>query len=247
MEGMSNSGLRVLGLVKEYTPFNSVLDVGCGQGAWLAAAESLGAQRVKGFDGDWVSADALRSPNIEFEAVNLDQSIPELEEKFDLAMSLEVAEHVSEANAKNFVDLLCKASDTVLFGAAIEHQGGVNHINEQRQSYWIDLFAKNGYRCFDVLRPVVWNDSSVEVWYRQNTFLFVGPENRSISIQDLEAAEKPIPDVVHPDLFASKMPDEIELPDTSIEQLANNPDFRFLFKTFSRYLRATGRRLRGKL
>jgi len=36
------------------------VDVGCGQGTWLAAFRALGIEDVDGFDGAWVRQDALR-------------------------------------------------------------------------------------------------------------------------------------------------------------------------------------------
>ena len=54
IEGMSQSAAIVLGLLYEYYKPQSVIDVGCGPGAWLAAAESLGAITLKGLDGEWV-------------------------------------------------------------------------------------------------------------------------------------------------------------------------------------------------
>lgn len=42
-----------------------------------------------------------------------------LNRRFDLALSLEVAEHLPKKSAEIFVDTLCKLSDTIIFSAAI--------------------------------------------------------------------------------------------------------------------------------
>lgn len=92
---------------------------------------------------------------------------------FELAQSLEVAEHLYQEYAPNFVKLLTSLSDVVLFSAAIPYQGGVHHVNEQPPAYWAELFAKEGYVCIDCLRERIWEDDSISTWYRQNIMIFV--------------------------------------------------------------------------
>lgn len=221
--GMSGSANIILGMVyKLYQP-KSIIDVGCGQGAWLAAAEALGSTILKGLDGDWVNKEQLFSRNIDFTPVQLDKPLPKLNEKYDLCISLEVAEHLPEENAENFVDLLCQASDTILFGAAIRYQGGTNHINEQWQSYWIELFKSRGYQCIDCIRGAIWNNHSVEWWYKQNTFLFIGPNNKNLKVDQLKALEKPIYDVAHPVNYENKV------------RPVNDPSFHFCKDCFNRW------------
>lgn len=106
--GMSDSAKIILSLIYEHYSLESVIDVGCGQGAWLKLAESLGSKTLKGIDGDWVNTERLLSKNIEFTAVKLNNSKPTINRKYDLCISLEVAEHLSEDNAENFVQLLCE-------------------------------------------------------------------------------------------------------------------------------------------
>lgn len=197
--GSIRSAQIILGLLFKFYQPQSVVDFGCGVGGWLAAAEALGSKTLKGFDGDWVPKESLFSKNIDFVPVNLEEEF-EIERRYDLAMSVEVAEHLSETRAKPFVDMLCKASDVVLFGAAAKGQGGTNHINEQWQSYWINLFHSNRYDCFDIFRGVIWDNDQVDWWYRQNIFLFVNrdTQNTGLNLEMLKAKERMIPDVVHP-------------------------------------------------
>jgi SAM-dependent methyltransferase len=204
--GMSHSATIVLGQVYKLFSPKSVIDIGCGQGAWLSAAESLGATTLKGHDGDWVIRKNLFSKNIDFVPANLADSLPKLNMRYDLCISLEVAEHLPEERAESFVDLLCLSSDTILFGAAIRYQGGTNHINEQWQSYWIKLFNARGYECIDCIRGAIWNDMSVEWWYKQNTFIFIGPNSMlQPRTEELRASERPIFDVAHPINYENKI------------------------------------------
>ena len=228
-EGMANSAKKVLDLLyKLYQP-KSVIDIGCGRGAWLAVAESLGSTKLKGMDGLWVKKRELLSKNIDFEAVDFERSVPEIEEKYELCISLEVAEHITEYNARKFVDTLCKASDIVLFSAAIAHQGGMNHVNEQWQSYWIDLFNSNGYECFDLFRATLWNNESVEWWYRQNVFLFVSPKNMFLNLEVLRVSEKPVMDIAHPINYENKV--------TEYRNQIEYPTLRFCLNCIKRYIR----------
>ena len=93
--------------------------------------------------------------------------------RYSLAVSLECAEHIPERNAEDFIDSLVELSDIVLFSAAIPHQRGRSHVNEQYQSYWMEKFDKRGYQIFDVIRSKVWNDLDVRAFYAQNMFLYV--------------------------------------------------------------------------
>jgi len=226
-DGMSRSAEKILGFVYRLYRPASVIDVGCGRGAWLAAAESLGSTRLRGVDGDWIRQEDLFSRNIEFSPADLGAGV-EIAETFDLCISVEVAEHLPASAAKNFVAQLCAASDLVLFSAAIELQGGVNHVNEQRQSYWIELFESNGYEVFDVIRPEFWDDAEVEWWYRQNCFLFANPASDRLDLDRLRAEVRPIADLVHPDHYEAKIRD--------YEERIETPSLRFCLKIIKRYL-----------
>ncbi len=235
-EGMSRSAEKILGFVFQFHKPESVIDIGCGRGAWLAAAESLGSRRLRGVDGDWIRQEDLFSENIEFGPADLAAGF-EITETFDLCISVEVAEHLPESAAKNFVGQLCAASDLVLFSAAIELQGGVNHVNERRQSYWIELFESNGYEVFDAIRPAFWDDAEVEWWYRQNCFLFANPASDRLDLDLLRAAVRPMADIVHPDHYELKIRD--------YEKRIEAPSLRFCLKVIGRYLSKKIGRSRG--
>jgi SAM-dependent methyltransferase len=186
-----------------FTPA-SVIDVGCGEGAWLAAAERLGSTRLTGLDGDWVDRTALRSARIDFRPTDLSGAIA-IGARHDLCISVEVAEHLPASHAEAFVEALCKASDVVLFSAAVPQQGGTEHVNEERASRWAARFDARGYTCFDLVRGAVWSDPRVAWWYRQNAFVYV----RRGSPPFVAFASAPLPptprDLVHPDAFEEKV------------------------------------------
>lgn len=178
-EGAKRSAERVAPLVVEQLQPRSVLDVGCGQGIWLEAFQNQGVSEVVGMDGAYVSlADLAISPD-DFVPANLEQEF-DLARQFDLVLSLEVAEHLDVECAERFVQSLVRHSSCILFSAAIPHQGGTSHVNEQWPSYWAGIFAKHGFEPWDLLRPSFWDDDEVEYWYSQNMILFVkeGDESR---------------------------------------------------------------------
>ena len=128
----------------------------------------------------------------------------ECDERFDLAISLEVAEHLRQETADIFVRSLTDASDLVLFGAAVPGQGGTDHINEQLPSYWATKFISLGYQPFDIFRLAFWKNSSVKFWYRQNTFLYARTTS-SIFTEFLQGGYMALPniafmDCIHPEL-----------------------------------------------
>ena len=161
-------------------PARSVVDIGCGTGAWLTVFERQGVTEYLGYDGDYVPVDMLRIPRDRFRAADL-QQISDLGRRFDIACSLEVAEHLPEASAERFVELLVKAAPVVLFSAAVPNQGGDRHVNERWQSYWCQLFSHHGYVAIDCIRPAIFGNPRVSWWYRQNVLVYCDldhqPEN----------------------------------------------------------------------
>ena len=216
-------------LYKSYQPL-SVVDIGCGMGSWLAAAESFGSRKLKGFDGRWVNKDNFLSNNIDFTAVDIAKDGLELKEKYDLCISVEVAEHLPEASSNRFIQTLCKASDVIIFSAAIKCQGGTSHINEQWQSYWIKLFDANGYRCFDIFRPIVWENKKVGLWYRQNIFLFVSQAADLENFNNLQNTAISIANIVHPEYYLNKCANYGKL-----HNKIQYPSIRFCLSCIMRY------------
>lgn len=160
-------------ILSRFLKFNSVLDVGCGIGTWLSVFKEARGIEILGLDGDYVDRQLLEK-NIsleDFKSQDLSSRFS-LNRKFDLALCLEVAEHLPPSSADDLVDSLCRHSDQIVFSAAVPDQGGQYHLNEQWPSYWIEKFKKHGFEVFDLIRPAIWNNSSVDIWYRQNILIF---------------------------------------------------------------------------
>lgn len=205
MDGSLRSAKVYAAILSKIFMPRSAVDVGCGRGTWLKAFGEAGATRLTGYDGPWNTQENMVDQAIEFTGMDLNSPARVSAERFDLAMSLEVAEHLHPSTAEAFIGFLTDLSDAVLFGAAYPGQGGANHINEQKPSYWANLFGELGYLPFDLFRPVVWGSPEVEFWYQQNTFLYVRTGSKVAKLL-AETGQKPLSnflfmDCVHPALF----------------------------------------------
>jgi hypothetical protein len=190
----------IVPLVLDLLPVQSVCDLGCGVGAWLRIFEEQGVKEIIGMDGDYVDTSQLEIPQESFVPTNLIESV-ELRRRYDLAISLEVAEHLPESRARSFVRDLTRVAPVVLFSAAIPGQGGVNHVNEQWQSYWASLFADLDYVATDPIRAHIWNNVNVSFWYRQNLLVYCERSVLGRFPKLAAAASMPLMlDVIHPAL-----------------------------------------------
>lgn len=194
------SARKIVSILKEYISFESVIDIGCGVGQNLMACCESGAKIIRGVDGSWVNKSLLMIPEECFTQYDLSQPnlkavIPE--QHFDLTISSEVAEHIDRQDTDIFMDNLTSFSDVILFSAAIPGQGGIHHVNEQWPSYWIEKFAAKGYVPVDCIRPKLWYDKEIQLWYRQNLMMFVKKYVLDKYPALKRESEKPILDAVH--------------------------------------------------
>jgi len=129
--------------INEFKPL-SVIDYGCGIGAYLEAALQNGLTNIKGFDigGENVKKYTENSvlPYIEY----IDCTLPLKTSKYDCCISLETAEHIETKFSEQFVTNIVnstKETGTILFSAAQPGQNGSGHINCQPKEFWIEKFS----------------------------------------------------------------------------------------------------------
>ena len=199
------SARRVAPVVVDTIHPASLLDVGGGTGTWASAFRELGVEDVLLVDGEYVDRSALLVPSDCFRSVDLMRPL-NLGRTFDLAVCLEVGEHLPAEAGESLVESLTRHAPAVLFGAAIPGQGGTHHVNEQWQSWWAGLFAGFGYECVDLLRVPLWNDDDVAPHYRQNTLLYATVEWLGAHRRVERSCPSPL-DVVHPRLFDLRIRD----------------------------------------
>lgn len=183
--------LRQLGILEEG---DVIVDAGCALGSWGYNLKEYGyigidfevpVEKLVIYKDSYIEADLRK---------DLSQVYTK-DEKADLVLCCEVCEHLEEQYADQLIDNLCSLGDTILFSGAVPNQGGINHFNEQWQSYWAEKFEKRGYfPCVYDIRRYFWNDKNVGVWYRQNMVLY-GKRGNLFDFPDYPL------DVVHPEMF----------------------------------------------
>lgn len=201
----------VVPIILEHISCTSVLDVGCGLGCWLKVFKDHGINDIMGIDGDYVDRAKLMISRDHFLAGNLNDPF-QLQRRFGLVLCLEVAEHLLTSSSETLIGNLCDHSDNIVFSSAIPGQGGQNHINEQWPEYWEEIFNKLGYKKLDLIRPLVWSNKKVDLWYRQNIYFFT--KNVTLIRRPLR---QHVIAPIHPDLWTKK----IALLETLTEEVNN--------------------------
>ncbi len=220
-KGSLHSAQEIVPLVIDFLEPTSVIDIGCGIGTWLSVFQEHGIEDIQGIDGNFVNPENLLISQEKFTSFDLTKGL-KINRKFDLAMSLEVAEHLSEECSDIFIDCLTNLSSIVMFSAAIPFQAGVEHVNEQWQDYWQKKFQNRGYVAIDYLRSKIWNNPKIQYWYAQNTMLYV--ETKYLEANNKIQAEykgqySPI-SIIHPknyERFAN--PDNLDLRQIGLKRI----------------------------
>ena len=170
--GAEISAGKILSIVLPLIDARSVVDVGCGLGTWLSVVRKAGVEDILGIDGHYVRKESLRIPRECFVEEDLSVSL-KVDRQFDLALCLEVIEHLPSSRNDSFLDQLTSLSPAILFSGSTLFQEGTSHVNEQWLEFWVEQFGRRGYRAVDCVRPQVWRDPAVDWWYAQNTLLYV--------------------------------------------------------------------------
>lgn len=156
---------RILGVPEDA----SIIDCGCGVGQW-----GVGVRTYTGVDWQVPRDKLLIETYIDHD---LREPFRNHDNKFDICLCLEVAEHIDEKYSEILIDTLCNLSDAIIFSAAIPYQGGNNHVNEQFQSYWIEKFEARGMKCF--YSQEIRESKEVCLWYRQNLMVVLSSQSYS--------------------------------------------------------------------
>ena len=160
-------------IIEEFAP-KSVVDVGCGTGYLLMVLKGRGLDTF-GLEYSEAGLEYCRNRGLDVRKFDLENDKFTDARRFDVAVSVEVAEHLPAKIADSYVDLLTRFADRIVFTAAPPGQGGRDHVNEQPPEYWIEKFAKRSF-VHDVALSNQWKEKwkarGVQDWYHQNLMLF---------------------------------------------------------------------------
>jgi len=168
------AGRIVESIMTEFSPKRAI-DVGCGTGALLAMLRDRGCE-VYGLEYADAALKACRARGLDVAKFDLKTNSLSGNRTYDVAVSMEVAEHLPEASADRYVDLLARLSPAVVFTAAPPGQGGTDHVNEQPASYWTGKFGQRGFEYAEVMTRQ-WRDTwrcsgDVQDHYHRNLLIF---------------------------------------------------------------------------
>lgn len=118
VDGAYLSARKYVSVLSRFYVPTSVIDVGCGRGAWLKAFSEANCLVCDGLNSPWNTQHSILTQVIRFRAIDLNNINLEDYEKYDLAISLEVAEHLKPEAADNFIKQITSVAEVVIFGAA---------------------------------------------------------------------------------------------------------------------------------
>lgn len=118
---------------------NSIVDIGCGNGVFLLDFMESGKD-ILGIDYE-DNAKKLIGKRL----VIADLTKPlELDKKYELALCIEVIEHIDQKYEDVVIQSIANAADIIVFSGAKPNQIGENHINCQAKEYWLEKFNAVG-------------------------------------------------------------------------------------------------------
>jgi len=153
--------------------FQSLFDIGCGSGVFLAEFHRLG----KDVAGCEASRDAVTLASKDFPVFVADATRPiPIDRRHDLVLCIEVAEHIGHRHSRQLVENCAHLGAQVLFTAAPPGQKGIGHINLHAREFWQELFRREGFvldapgteRIREQLRQ-----QQVLAWLYNNLMIFV--------------------------------------------------------------------------
>lgn len=134
-------------IMKNVQPaLKSVIDYGCGAGWFLYYfKKDFGITDILGLDPS-PSVMSIADPLVRGDIKPLSlTNLVMLHQRFDLAMNVEVAEHIDKKFADQIVNNITGYTDLLIFSAATPGQGGYEHRNEQPFEYWRSKICNNGF------------------------------------------------------------------------------------------------------
>lgn len=163
-------------VLKYYSP-KSIVDIGCGVGIYLKEFNKKGIENLLGIDGSPAARDEFLLSSDKLIIFDLAKKY-KFEKKYDLALCLEVAEHLRAEDADVLVETIIDSANDIIFSAAVPGQGprSIGHINEQPPEYWIKKFEDKKYNYLEEQTKEMrreLKENGVVWWIVNNLMVFV--------------------------------------------------------------------------
>ena len=132
-------------IVEDFKP-STVLDAGCAMGYLVAALRDRGVEAY-GLDISEYAISKVREDIKPYCVVSsLTEPLPEiLPQRYDLAVTIEVLEHLYADEGKKAIENLCGLTDRIIFSSTPDDFSERTHVNVQQREYWAKLFAEQGF------------------------------------------------------------------------------------------------------
>ncbi len=183
-------GLKIaewfISLLQDIFEFQSLIDLGCATGHYLFYALKEGVSDVLGVEGSPAAFSNLLVDKKYIIQHDLRKPL-NLNRKYDIALSIEVAEHIDKKYSDVYLKSMCDCSDLIIFTAATPNQGGKCHVNEQPHKWWIEKFKKHSFRfdkkMTDLLRRKIKENAEagkfIVFWLEPNIMVFCRESKRA--------------------------------------------------------------------
>lgn len=156
----------------------SAYDFGCGTGMYVHELIRRGVDTL-GFDGDLGIKDELKTDEENIVFANLEYPISSDFLPRDLVLSIEFAEHLSEAGGELLYDTMTRLSKRWIVITASPEEGEF-HLNPQPREYWIDKISKRATHTYckntseefmDYFNNVILPKDGLR-WFRRDLMIF---------------------------------------------------------------------------
>jgi 2-polyprenyl-3-methyl-5-hydroxy-6-metoxy-1,4-benzoquinol methylase len=129
---------RIVGLLEP----KLTMDVGCAKGLLVQALAERGVDSY----GRDISESAVESahPDVRHR-LSVASATEPIEGRYDLITCVEVLEHLSAEDAQIAIDVMCSATDRILFSSTPGDFDEATHVNVHPTAQWAAWFAERGF------------------------------------------------------------------------------------------------------